>query len=316
MKKNLLIILVFTVVNSFAQNRINYSQYMHNQGVFNPAYFDSENQLSGNLFHRNQWVGIEGSPTSTSAILNFNTAGSSGLNLNIYQDNITVFSDFNASLGYNYRIAMSKSSALSLGIKAGYGFYSANYTRLAVIDFEDPVFAADVSSQGYMNFGAGAYFESSNITAGFSFPYLINNGLPSEFDSISGDIGMKFNHSFYTLGGKFGNGQVGFYPTTLVKHVAGSPLQIDLNATFLFNEAFLPSIGYRNDNTLILSAGYIFRSGVKIIYSYDLASFSTASYSSGSHEVSIGFGTYFASNPYKKGKYLTPKQQFKKRRKK
>jgi len=125
MKKIIYIILFLVSTTAFTQNRINYSQYMLNQGVFNSAYFDSQNQMSGSVFYRNQWTGMEGSPETKSLVLAYNLGNKHGLNMNVYQDDITVFSDLKLGLGYNYRINLSRSSVLSFGINSDYGFYSA-----------------------------------------------------------------------------------------------------------------------------------------------------------------------------------------------
>ena len=45
-----------------AQQDPQYSQYMFNQMVLNPAYAGSKEALSSSLILRNQWVGLDGAP--------------------------------------------------------------------------------------------------------------------------------------------------------------------------------------------------------------------------------------------------------------
>ena len=56
-------------MSSFAQQDPQYSQYMFNQMVINPAYAGSKNAISSAAFIRSQWTGIEGAPTTESVTI-------------------------------------------------------------------------------------------------------------------------------------------------------------------------------------------------------------------------------------------------------
>ena len=49
---------------SFAQQDPQYTQYMYNMSVINPAYAGSKDAISMGLLYRNQWVNIEDSPST------------------------------------------------------------------------------------------------------------------------------------------------------------------------------------------------------------------------------------------------------------
>ncbi|MBL4651556.1 MAG: type IX secretion system membrane protein PorP/SprF [Flavobacteriales bacterium] len=57
-------VLVFSF-GAFAQQRTQYSQYMNNGYLINPAVTGIENYADIKIGHVNQWVGFDGSPTST-----------------------------------------------------------------------------------------------------------------------------------------------------------------------------------------------------------------------------------------------------------
>jgi len=65
--KKVLIAFVLVVV-SFeaitAQQDAQYTQYMYNTLVVNPAYAGSRGLLSLNGLHRSQWIGVDGAPTT------------------------------------------------------------------------------------------------------------------------------------------------------------------------------------------------------------------------------------------------------------
>ena len=281
------IVILIACLSLQGQNRLNYSQYMVNQGVYNPGYYNSLFDLSGNIYYRKQWLGIEGSPTTKSLVVNYNLGDRHGLKLNIYQDNITVFSDLNFGLGYNWRTYTGNNSMLSLGILADYGIYSAALGGVNTQMAGDPAFGSIGSS--YINVGTGAYWESSNFYMGLSAPYLFNNSKNAGL--FNPDI--LFNHVFYTLGSRVEMGDVQFFPTGLAKVVWGSPIQFDVNANFLYRNKIWYGGGYRNDNTFIFMFGMVFYEALTLMYSYDLALLAASNTSSGSHEITLGYGISF-----------------------
>src|SRR4051812_37996328 len=53
-----------------AQNQYNMSQYMLYQGFINPAAISNESVFNAAVFHRSQWVGVSGAPTTQGLCLN------------------------------------------------------------------------------------------------------------------------------------------------------------------------------------------------------------------------------------------------------
>jgi type IX secretion system PorP/SprF family membrane protein len=309
MKKITFIICLLFSSSLVAQNRISYSQYMHNLGVFNPAYFSVNNKVVATSYLREQWAGMKGAPTTKSLVAGVDINDKQRIHLNIYQDAITVFNDVKIGLGYNYRIALSKRTLFSFGIKGDVGFIDADYSSLISQDPDEVLLNANFESQKYMNIGAGLFVQSANYFVGFSMPHLFKNSIDKSKDAILNSR-LKFNHTYLSMGNKFEFKTFTFTPTALVKTVSGSPLQLDLNANFLVKEQVWLSGGYRSTNELILSIGFVMFKNFKLVYSYDFSFFSSTNPYSGTHEVSVGYGISF----YKK--YMGNKRKFLKRNKK
>ena len=53
----------------YAQQDSQYTQYMYNTVIINPAYAGNRGVLSINSFYRTQWIGIEGAPKTISLSL-------------------------------------------------------------------------------------------------------------------------------------------------------------------------------------------------------------------------------------------------------
>src|SRR5688572_12749490 len=67
MSRILLLLLMSAVAREgYAQQRVQYSQYMFNGLVINPAYAGAEGPLSLTFIQRSQWAGVEGAPATES----------------------------------------------------------------------------------------------------------------------------------------------------------------------------------------------------------------------------------------------------------
>ena len=59
-----LVLAFFVTVSCFAQQEAQYTQFMENKMILNPAYAGAREAPSMMLLTRNQWIGFEGAPTS------------------------------------------------------------------------------------------------------------------------------------------------------------------------------------------------------------------------------------------------------------
>ena len=63
MKKNIIILLIFLfALSTNAQQDPQYTQYMYNMNVINPAYAGTEGKDVLSLTSRNQWINIDNAP--------------------------------------------------------------------------------------------------------------------------------------------------------------------------------------------------------------------------------------------------------------
>ena len=63
MKKIIFILLLCLLSKqSFGQQDPQYTQYMYNMNIINPAYAGSSDATSIGILYRDQWEGVEGAP--------------------------------------------------------------------------------------------------------------------------------------------------------------------------------------------------------------------------------------------------------------
>lgn len=310
MKRLLTLIVFLACLTTIAQNRVNYSQYMHNHQLFNPAYVDASKHVGGSMLYRMQWMGFEGGPRTLigNGFYNYKRHN---FNLQLLSDNITIFKHLEAGLSYSYMIKLDRYTYMSLGLKATYNQQTANYNSLTYFDAGDQALSGAFTKIG-VNFGGGIFVRSSNWFAGVGAPYIFNNKNISPDMSLFNDI--EYNHVYLSGGYKFiDNDMCVFYPTALIKWTKGSPLAIGLDANLIWNERIWGGLGYRIDNTVILSAGMIFMDDFKVVYSYDLGLGKVNRYGGMTHELSIGYGMELYRSSFTQRKYTTRKMSYRKR---
>src|SRR5690606_40883550 len=89
--KKIYIILVFLFAFALqmqAQQDPQYTQYMYNMNVVNPAYAGSYDGVGIGLLYRSQWVGLEGSPKTGTFNISSPIGRQVGMGLSFISDEI------------------------------------------------------------------------------------------------------------------------------------------------------------------------------------------------------------------------------------
>jgi type IX secretion system PorP/SprF family membrane protein len=289
MKKLIIIIVLLTGLTGFAQQDVLYSQYMFNKLMVNPGYTGSREVFSADLLYRYQWVGIEGAPKTLSLSMHAPLRNDHiALGGYIYNDQIGPVIDQGALASYAYRISLPKGK-LSFGLQAGVKYNTIDWD---MIKLEDPdfVFQSDQKSQVIPDANFGIYYYSNYMFAGISSKQLLQN----EYGMVTGSDGKKtyskLLRHFYGMAGVAVpvSDMVIFRPSVLVKYVKDAPWQMDLNASFLFNDLFWLGMTYRTDGDLVFLTEINIGRKYRIGYSYDVNVKDRIHYNSGSHEIRLG----------------------------
>ena len=299
-KKKILTPLLLTLMNFLAsgQQDSQYTQYMYNTQVINPAYVGSRETLSFGILGRTQWVGFEGSPQTFTFTANAPVGlyNSMGLGLSIVHDEIGPAIESNVTLDYSYTIDVSRSGRLSFGLKGGVDFLDVDFTKLSFSDPNDPNFQNNIDQKLQPQAGAGLYFNSDRFYAGISVPNFLNT---KHFDentlqnSEVTSVAVERLHYFLILGHVFDmKRNVKFKPAALIKTVSGSPLQLDLSTNFMFNDKFVLGASYRWDASVSAMTGFQISRSLFAGIAYDYQSTNIEAYSDGSYEVFLRFDVF------------------------
>lgn len=302
----LLLALLITTAASAQQNP-QYSQYIFNSMSINPAYTGSKNVLNLNLFHRSQWVGVDGAPTTQALALDGVVANDRlGLGLNITRDEIGAQSTISAYANFAVKLPVSENAVLSLGLAPGVVQHRLDGGELGIIG--DDAISDGKDTRIKPDIKIGAYLHTDRFYAGVSASDLL------QFDDM--DQVEPERHYYFTTGYVFDVSPfVKLKPSILVKEDFNAPTSVDLNGFVLLGNRLWLGSSYRtsmnvfNDpetedvekSTAVAFIGELqVLKQLRIGYSFDkmLNGFSDAN----THEVSVGY--YFFRK--KETKMLTP----------
>ncbi|WP_121967296.1 type IX secretion system membrane protein PorP/SprF [Myroides sp. N17-2] len=271
-----------------AQQDPQYTQYMYNTNMINPAYAGSRGTLNVFGMYRTQWVGLDGAP-KTANISVSTPLGESGLGLgvNFTNDRIGAMDENNISVDLSYAIDLNADYKLAFGLKGTANLLSVDYTKLNIHNPTDPNSQENINNKFNPNIGAGLYLYSDKAYLGLSVPNFLTIDRYDDNDVTT----MRQKMHFYLMGGYVFDisRDVLFKPATLVKAVSGAPLQVDLTANFLLYDKVTLGAAYRWDAAVSALAGFQVNENMFIGYSYDFDTTKLHNYNSGSHEILLRF---------------------------
>ena len=304
MKKSYLLLTLLILLGSFsgkAQQDPQYTQYMYNTQVVNPAYAGNRDVLSFGLLYRTQWVGLDGAPKTATLTADtpIGTFDNMGLGLTIVRDHIGPAVETNITADYSYSLNLSDATELSFGLKAGIDILDVDFSKLNIYDDGD-IFENNIDNKVEPQIGAGIYFNTDRFYAGLSVPNFLTT---KHFDES--DIDNPNNpgaeatsaadrlHYFFIAGYVFDlNDNLKFKPATFIKAVSGAPLQVDLSANFLIIQKFTAGVAYRLDAAWSAMVGFQATDQIFIGFGYDHETTDVQMYNDGSYELMIRFDVF------------------------
>ncbi|MEH6406067.1 MAG: type IX secretion system membrane protein PorP/SprF [Leeuwenhoekiella sp.] len=280
-------------VSLFGQQDPEYTQYMYNMSVINPAYAtDNEGIMNLGALYRAQWAGIDGAPQTSMFFAHTPINDRVELGLDIVHDEIgDIVKETNLFGDFAYKLPVSENAHLSLGLKAGATFFSTDFNNLQLSSGSsstDPAFAENIN-RTFANIGIGAYYFTDHYYVGLSTPNLLTGKHIEDRDGIQG-FGKEAVHYFLTGGYVFDiNQNVKLKPSFMTRAVTGAPVTVDVNANVLLYEKLEAGLGYRLGDAVTAMANFKIQPGLRVGYAYDYTVSNLGKYSNGSHEIMILF---------------------------
>lgn len=287
-KKVLLVLGILLGSFATAQQDSQFTQYLYNTVNINPAYAGSRGAMTVFALHRNQWNGIEGAPTTNTFALNTPINNSNfGVGMSVINDKIGPSDENTLAADISYSIATSENYKLSFGLKITANILSVDFNKLTIYNPTDNLTQAKIDNALSPNTGFGLYYHSNSFYLGLSVPNLFET---QHFDKSASNLAAskviaERLHYYFIAGQVFPiSDEIKFKPAFLTKIVQGAPLQMDLSASFLFNEKLTLGVAYRWDAAFSCLAGFKVSDSWFIGYGFDKEVTKLSNYNTGSHE--------------------------------
>ncbi|MBL1143818.1 MAG: type IX secretion system membrane protein PorP/SprF [Bacteroidetes bacterium] len=290
MKKIILYIAcsILLVSGIMAQQLPQYSQYILNRYVINPASAGSENYFVGQSNYRSQWEGIKDAPRTYILSVNGPIANQKmGIGGYMFVDVTGPTRRNGFNLSYSYHVKLSSEIKLSFAINAGILSYTVDGTEIFFKDQTDNVISRAQESNLYPDAGFSFYLYGPKFFFGGSAPQLIQNQLDFK-SSIKDPTGRLVNH-YFAMGGytiDLGN-NLNIEPSFLVKYVKPTPVQYEASLRGIYQKSVWLGLSYRQDDAIVLLGGYTFQDSFSLGYSYDILQSGIKNYSTGTHEIML-----------------------------
>ncbi|HEU4496648.1 MAG TPA: type IX secretion system membrane protein PorP/SprF [Flavobacterium sp.] len=296
---------IFILNKAEAQQDPQYTHYMYNMNVVNPAYATAAPSILnfGGLY-RTQWVGAVGAPKTFTFFAHTPASDRIELGLSMVSDDIGdgAKKENNIYADFAYILQLNASHRLSLGIKAGVTLFETNFNGFELESgaaSTDPAFRQNINST-FPNIGAGAFYFTDQYYLGLSAPNLLSTKHLEEADGIS-RFGSENIHVFFTGGFVFQlNKNLKLKPSFMAKAVAGAPAVADFSANALLYDKLEFGVSYRLGDAVSGLANFRVMPNLRIGYAYDYTVTNLGNFNSGTHEVFLLFDLNLMKKGYDK----------------
>lgn len=266
------------------------SQYMFNGLFLNPAYAGSHKYFESTLLYRKQWVNFVGAPQSILAAVDGPLQNNKmGVGLILMNDKIGVTNQTDILANYSYNVKVGEGK-LAFGIKAGISQFRASVSDLVYWDEADPVYVSNIQSKVIPRFGTGAYYYQDKWYAGVSVPTLLAYDNSYKFSANINDASNLRRHLLVTGGYVFTlNDNWKIKPSALIKYTHAAPIEVDINTNVLYKDMIWLGVSFRTGDSFVTMLEYQANDRFRIGYAHDFTITKIRNYSTGTHEIMVGY---------------------------
>lgn len=281
------------VYSTDGQQDAMFTRYMFVSNMFfNPASTARTEGTLVTLAYRNQWVQVEGAPTTFSlTVEKRSTDGNAGFGLNVFHDKIGFDANSGLFVNYAYGIKLNKSWTASIGIKGGVQLITSYFANAITPNPTtlDPLHAQD-PRRWLPRLGAGIFIDNQKTFLGFSIPNISTIYQSKIF--FQEDDAILSRHFYFTAGHVFGNDtdDFNFKPSIFVKYQKAAPIQLDFSLQCWYQNLLSMGLSYRTGDAISALLDVQAMDGLIVSYAYDLTTSRFRVFAGGgSHEVILAY---------------------------
>jgi type IX secretion system PorP/SprF family membrane protein len=314
-----LLFVFLSVCGVFAQEKPQYSQYIFNNYLLNPALSGTENYMDVKIGRRLQWAGIKQAPQTTfvsaqwslgkeylwsnalslpvdddnpmsKSYMQYYTSSPAhhGMGIMAVSDRAGALSRLDAGLSYAYHLQLNNSYNLSVGVYTGLSKLTLDVSGLSLEQTNDPALANVVSTQFKPDLSIGTWFYGAHLFAGFSMQQVLPQKLSF---SNSANMASTFNTTFLLTSGYrfYVDEDIAAIPSIMFRKSLTSPFSFDTNLMLSYKDKVWLGTSYRKSDSFSGLVGFSLMRLVNLTYAYDFTVSDLKAVSGGTHEIVLGF---------------------------
>ena len=292
----LLIITVFFGLNIYTQQSYLSNFYMINPYLINPAEAGSNGVFTSFLSLREQWVGIEGAPSTAFLTAAMPISNNFSVGMNISNDNIHLFNQLNALATFNYKLKINNNQNLYFALSSGVINNKLDTKKAIVEDESDILYYQDLSGVAFNSQVGIKYNYKINNNDLFSFGLSANNLFANDVKFTLNDskgydyFGLNRNYNIYVNYNFNLIENLKLEPMVLIKYSENiKKYNTEIGFLSTYKDLVWGNIIYRFNESVVIGAGVNIIDNLSVAYSYGYGINGISSNSYGSHEVSVGF---------------------------
>lgn len=276
---------------SFGQQTVLSNFAFKNGYSINPANAGVDKTFSANLTHRQQWLGVNGSPSAFNMNAHGELSEKNSIGFKIGTETFGLIRRNAASGTYVYNLKLNDEHFLRFGLSAGITQNTINYAAIRTQDYSDElILDGQINSGVAFNADFGVRYSTGNFQIGLASLQLVESRASMYFEN---DVEGFFNLTRHFVANTSYNFEVSedwtISPFLLTEFTLASPLTFEGSVYADWQNKIWFSAGYRRNAGILTSFGVNISNQFVAGYSYEFGTNGIAGQSRGTHEIMLGF---------------------------
>lgn len=275
-----------------AQQDPAYALYMWNMLPVNPAYAGTNDRMNTTLLGRQQWVGLEGAPSTQALSIHAPIADQKmAVGGSAVRDKVGPLTDLRASVDLAYRIRTSGRMRLAFGLKAGVEWMQLKLSEVPNVEANDAAFQQDQRSGARPICGFGTYWWSNTGFIAFHMPRLLEyNAFKA---TTNGQLLMEQRQQrtyMLTAGRVFSlNEDLKVQGWAMLKATLHAPASFDISTSLVVRDQLWVGLSRHGTGALAALLAYRFADRIQVAYAYGASMGGLRAWNDGTHEIMLTY---------------------------
>jgi type IX secretion system PorP/SprF family membrane protein len=267
----------------FAQQLPVYSQFFLNPYMYNPAFVGHSKYTEVYLSHRQQWVGIEGAPVTSSLSVHLPTKGRLAYGLRVYSDKRGLLSTTSTLFSVGYTAHLGENQYLRAGLSSGIGVNAIRMNE--VHNPNDPALSTFMDNSFFLDGNVGINYQYKDFSLGVSLPKIFQRNMITTNQRNEVQI-KRLDHFLVSAGYRFrfSDDAIIVEPQLLYQVAQGIPSQFEAIGIIYLRDRMWVGGSYRQNYGPTAFAGFKVTNTLRLGYGYELGTFRSAGFTNATHE--------------------------------